>query len=189
MPLRQSQPSAAARRPAQPAARRPVAKPPREGRSGGTIALFVGLAVLILGGGAFAISQLGGSDTPPAPNQPAQPASQSPGTQDNGSAGTSSTPPSETNVAVLNGTTFNGLAGQIQDKIAAQGFQRGTTATNTRDQSVQASSVYYADGFRSQARRVARVITVPTVKPLDAETQAVAPQADIVVLAGADKAP
>jgi hypothetical protein len=195
MPLRQSQPSAAAgrpaaRRPGQPVGRRPV-KPPREGRSAGTIALFVGIAVLVLGGGAFGLSQwLGGDDTPPKPNQPAQPATQTPdATEDgSGSQGTTTTPAAETNVAVLNGTTFNGLAGQIQDRIAAQGFQRGTKQTNP-DQSVQASTVYYADGFRTQARRVARLIDVTAVKPLDATTQAQAPQADVVVLAGADKAP
>ncbi len=74
MPLRKPQPSAtpsgrgAARRPPAPAARRPAGAP-REGRSAGTIALFVGIAVLILGGGTFVISQLGGDDSPPAPNR------------------------------------------------------------------------------------------------------------------------
>jgi hypothetical protein len=189
MPLRQSQPSATARRPAQPATRRP-AKPPREGRSAGTVALLVGLGVLVLGGGAFAASQLGGDDTPTKPNRPEQPASQSPAptaSQGGGIQGTSTTPAAETNVAVLNGTTFNGLARQIQDTVAAQGFQRGKIATNS-DQSIQASTAYYADGFRTQARRVARLVGVSVVKPLDAATQAQAPQANVVIVAGADKA-
>jgi hypothetical protein len=188
MPLRQSQPAATAGRRPAPAPRRPAAAPPRKGRSGGTIALLVGLAVLILGGGAFAISQLGGGDTPPKPNQSAPPTSQdAAGTsgQDAGSA----TPPAETTVSVLNGTTFNGLARQISAKITADGFRAGTTATNTRDQSVEQSVVYYADGFRAQGRRVAGLLDVTAVRPLDAETQALAPQSDIVVLAGADQAP
>jgi hypothetical protein len=190
MPLRQSQPSAAARRPAQPAARRPV-EPAREGRSAGTIALLVGLGVLILGGGAFALSQVGGDDTPAKPNQPAQPATETaaPTTiQGSGNQGTSTTPAADTNVAVLNGTTFNGLAGKLQDRVAQQGFQRGKIATNP-DQSVTASTVYYASGFRSQALRIARQLNVRRVKPLDAATKAAAPQADIVVLAGADQTP
>jgi hypothetical protein len=190
MPLRRSQPSATpgARRPAAAAAgRRPGGSPPRTGRSGGTIALLVGLAVLILGGGAFAVSQIGGSDSPPKPNQSAPPPTQSAqaGGQDAGNAA----PPAETTVSVLNGTTFNGLAQQLSDKVASAGFKPGTAATNTRDQSVQQSTVYYADGFRSQARRIGRLLDVTTVKPLDGETQALAPQSDVVVLAGADQAP
>ncbi|HTE58812.1 MAG TPA: hypothetical protein VK631_00575, partial [Solirubrobacteraceae bacterium] len=134
MPLRQTKPSAtprgaAGRRPpAPPAGRRPAAKPPREGRSAGTIALLVGLAVLILGGGTFVGSQLlGGDDTPPAPNVATPPPTETETDAGSGNGGgaPAAKPPAQTNVAVLNGTTFTGLAGQLADEVAADGYERG----------------------------------------------------------------
>jgi LytR cell envelope-related transcriptional attenuator len=159
---------------------------PRVGRSAGTIALFVGLAVLILGGGTLLISQLSKDDTPPAPNRAAPP----PGATTTGGANASTETATETNVAVLNGTTYTGLAGQLADRVAQEGgFQRGATETNTRDQTIQTSTVLYADGSRAQARAVARLLSISDIKPIDSDTQALAPDADVVVLAGADQAP
>ena len=190
MPLRQSRSSASpagqagARRPGAPAPRRPRAAP-REGRSAGTLALFVGLAVLILGGGAFAVSQVGGDDSPSAPNRSTPPPTRT-GAGVDGSRKTAA----ETNVAVLNGTTFTGLAGQLADRVSQEGgYQRGATETNTRDQTIQTSTVYYADGFRGQARKVGELLSISAIEPLDEETQALTPDADVVVLAGADQAP
>ena len=194
MPLSQTQAGASpstgagggARRPAQPAARRGAQGPP--GRSAGTVALLVGLAVLILGGGAFLGSQLlGGDDEPPPPNQSAPPSTQAQGA--GGGEAASTPPPAETNVAVLNGTTFTGLAGQLADEVAAAGYERGVTETNTRDQTIEQSVVFYADGFRGSAREVGKVLSIDRARPLDSGTAAVAPGADVVVLAGADQAP
>jgi hypothetical protein len=192
LPLRQSQPSAtpAGRRPAaKPAARRPAPEREGEGRSAGTIALLVGLAVLLLGGAAFGASQLfGGDDNAPQPNQAAPPPTQTATTE--GGEANAATPASETTVAVLNGTTFNGLAGNLADQLSQEGgYQRGITETNVRDQTLQESTVYYADGFRRQARDVAKLLTISTVQPIDEETAALAQGADVVVLAGADQAP
>jgi LytR cell envelope-related transcriptional attenuator len=197
MPLRQAKPSATPRggggRPAAPAARRPGAKPPRDGRSAGTIALLVGLAVLILGGGAFAASQLlGGDDTPTPPNRAAPPPTETAEESDGGGGnggGAAAPPPAETNVAVLNGTTFTGLAGRLADEVDAEGYQRGISETNTRDQTIQESIVYYADGFRASAREVGKLLSIERAEPLDSETASLAPDADVVVLAGADQAP
>jgi hypothetical protein len=195
MPLRQTRPSATptaagrgGKRPGGPPPRR-AAKAPGEGRSAGTIALLVGIAVLILGGGTFVISQLGGDEAPTPPNRAAPPPNQS----DTGGGGGAQEPaktPAETNVAVLNGTTFTGLAGQLADRVSQEGgYERGATETNTRDQTIQSSTVLYADGFRGQARKVAELLSISAVEPVDAETQALAPEADVVVLAGADQAP
>ncbi len=93
-------------------------------------------------------------------------------------------------MAVLNGTTFTGLAGQIADRVSQEGgYERGVTETNTRDQTIQTSTVLYADGFRSQARDVGQLLSISAVEPIDEETQSLAPDADVVVLAGADQAP
>jgi hypothetical protein len=194
MPLRQSQPTASPRGGGRrPAGRRPApaGKPPREGRSAGTIALLVGIAVLILGGGTFLVSQLlGGDDTPPPQNQTAPPPTQTqePG-EGGGNQGAEPSPPAETNVAVLNGTTSTGLAGTIADQISAEGYQRGVVETNERDQTIEQTIIYYADGERATARAVGRLLSVENFEPLDPETESLAPDADIVVLAGADQAP
>ena len=91
---------------------------------------------------------------------------------------------------MLNGTTFTGLAGQLADRVSQEGgFERGAVETNTRDQTIETSTIYYADGFRSHARRVGELLSVSGVEPLDDDTQALAPDADVVVLAGADQAP
>jgi len=190
LPLRQAKPSAVP--PSQRGARRPSAPAPaapaREGRSAGTVALLVGLAVLLLGGGTFLASQLlGGDDDPAPPNQAAPPSTQ---TENGADEASDPSPPAETTVAVLNATNFTGLAGQIADRVAEEGgYQRGITETNTRDQTLQASTVYFGDGFRGSARAVARMLSIDDVQSLDDETAALAPDADVVVLAGADQAP
>jgi hypothetical protein len=191
-PLRQPRPSATpagrAAAPRRPGAA-PVRRAPREGRSAGTIALFVGLAVLVLGGGAFVLSQLGGDDTPPAPNRTAPPPTE-PDAGDGGAPAEPAKTAAETNVAVLNGTTFTGLAGQLADRVSQEGgYERGATETNTRDQTIQTSTVFYADGFRAHARKVGQLLSITAIEPLDEDTQALAPDADVVVLAGADQAP
>jgi hypothetical protein len=184
MPLRASQPSASPKRPA----------PRRERRSAGTIALLAGIVILVVGAGAFAASQLLGSEEPPpAPNTPSQPAtSESPapaaGGGGGGGGGEPVQPPAETVVAVLNGTTFNGLAGTIADQLGRAGYQRGATLTNP-DQTIQVTTVYFADGARGNARRIARRLNTTDVQPVSAEARTLAPDADVIVLAGADQAP
>ena len=153
LPLRQSNPTAtpAGRRPATPPGRRPAPAAPKDPgkRSAGTIVLLAGLAVLLLGGTAFGLSQvLGGDDPTPPPNTSAPPSGQTP----EGGGTNPSVPNEETTVGVLNGTTTNGLAGTIADQLVQEaGYVRGVTATNTRDQTLQASTVYYGQGFRAQA--------------------------------------
>jgi hypothetical protein len=147
--------------------------------------------VLILGGGTWGASQLlGGDDPQQPPNQPTPPATQ---TQEPGGSGGSGnaaqpSPPGETTVAVLNGTTSTGLAGALADQVEAEGYQRGAVDTNP-DQGIQASTVYYADGERATAREVAQLLSIENVEAIEPEVQNLAPEADIVVLAGADQAP
>jgi hypothetical protein len=185
--LRRTEPSASPRRPAPSPPRRPGAPAaPREGRSAGTIALLAGIVVLLLGGGAFAASQLlGGEEPTPPPNTPSRPATaESPAPSPDAQA----PPPSQTVVAVLNGTTFNGLAGTIADQLGAAGYQRGATVTNP-DQTLQRSTVFFADGARASARRVAGRLNIRDVRPVGADARALAPDADVIVLAGADQTP
>ena len=90
---------------------------------------------------------------------------------------------------MLNGTTSTGLAGTIADQLTGEGYVRDVVETNTRDQTVQESTVFYADGERATAREVGKLLSIENAEPLDPETESLAPEADIVVLAGADQAP
>ena len=90
---------------------------------------------------------------------------------------------------MLNGTTSTGLAGALADQISEKGYQRGVVETNTRDQTVEQSTIFYADGERATAREVGKLLSIDKIEPLDPETESLAPEADIVVLAGADQAP
>ena len=185
-PLRASRPSASPRRPAPPA-RRPATASTGGGHSAGTYALLVGLAVLILGGGAFFFSQLGGDEEPTQPNQAAAPAAETP-VAERGDEGQPAIAPAETDVLVLNGTTTPGLANKLAGSLQQAGYPNPGSETNTRDQTLERSTVYYGDGYRAQARRVAERLGIGNVAALDEETRAVAPNADVVVLAGADQA-
>ncbi len=140
--------------------------------------------MLLLGGTAFGLSQvLGGDEDTPPPNNQAPPPTQ---TSEPGAAPEVAN--EETTVGVLNGTTTNGLAATVADSLQQEGgYARGTTATNT-DQAVQVTTVYYTDGFRAQGRRVAGMLSVDAVEPITEEAAALAPDADVVVLAGADQA-
>lgn len=95
--------------------------------------------------------------------------------------------PSKVTVAVLNGTTVPGLAKQVGDRVAGQGFQLGTVA-NTADQEQQRaeSVVMFSPGHRNEARLVGRKLSISQRQPVDAASQELAGDATVVVIAGAD---
>ena len=105
------------------------------------------MVVLVLGGGTYLGTVVfGGDDAPPPPNESAPPPTQTAdGTGGTGGGGGQASPPAETNVAVLNGTTSSGLAGALADQLTGEGYVRGVVETNS-DQTVQDSIVFYAEG-------------------------------------------
>jgi hypothetical protein len=106
-----------------------------------------------------------------------------------GDGGGSSAPPidpSQVTVAVLNGTTVPGLAATVGDKVAGEGFQLGTV-TNNFDQERAESVVLYAPGAESEAADVSRRLNISQREAIDAESQALAGDATVVVVAGADQ--
>jgi len=159
--------------------------------------------VLILGGGAaFAISQIAGGDDDSSTGQQAQGgASQQPSgggdnSNDNGgdkqdSGGKKKGPavdPSTVTVAVLNGTTVPGLAAQIADQVKSFGFQIGTVANGPDQQSQRAESVVlYAKGHEREAMAVGRKLKITQREPVDPESQGLAGDATVVVIAGGDR--
>jgi hypothetical protein len=131
--------------------------------------------VIVIGGGvAFGISQLGGDEDAATSGDSSQ---QQPQEAVN---------PSTVTVSVLNGTTVPGLAAQIGDEIEAEGFQRGNVA-NALDQQRTASTVLYAEGADREAKLVARKLGINSVEPIDPDSQALAGNASVVVIVGADQ--
>ena len=141
------------------------------------------LAFLVIG---FGVLQLTGGD-----EEPATPAASSGSAQEEPAETTpkKKSPgidPAKVSVAVLNGTTVPGLAAQIGDSIERQGFQLGTV-TNFIDQQRAESVVKYAPGAEREAADVGKRLKISQREPIDAESQGLAGDATVVVVAGADK--
>jgi hypothetical protein len=174
-------------RPPEPWYRRIVWPEPRY------IALIV-VGILVIGIGAvYGISQIGGSGAKKATGNTAAKTTPASG------GGATTTPaakpkpkplsPSKITVAVLNGTNSTGLASQIADQLQQQGFQRGNT-TNSPTQGQQAQSVVeYSAKNSAAARLVAGKLGISDTEPIDSQTQAVAGDANVAVIIGADKVP
>jgi hypothetical protein len=96
--------------------------------------------------------------------------------------------PAKVTVAVLNGTTVDGLAARLRDEIAAAGFRAGAIAVFP-DQQLVASVVEYAPGHQPEARAVGRVAGIGRVRPVSAASRVLAGDATVVIVAGADRAP
>ena len=95
--------------------------------------------------------------------------------------------PASVTVSVLNGTNIPGLAAQIGDEVEAKGFQLGNV-TNASDQGVRNESVvFYAGGGEREAIAVGRALDISQREKIDAQTQSLAGDARVVVVAGSDK--
>ncbi len=146
--------------------------------------------VLIIGGAAvFGLTKIGESG-----NEDQQRAAQNSGNTDNGGSDQPAKPrraakvnPSSVTVSVLNGTNIPGLAAQIGDEVEAKGFQLGNV-TNASDQGVRNESVvFYARGAEREAIAVGRGLDISQREGIDAQTQSLAGDARVVVVAGSDK--
>jgi hypothetical protein len=96
--------------------------------------------------------------------------------------------PGNVTVAVLNGTTVPGLAATLRDQIAAAGFRKGTINVFS-DQQLAESVVQYAPGHQAEAKVVSRRVGISRREPVTATSRALAGDATVIVIAGADKAP
>jgi hypothetical protein len=94
--------------------------------------------------------------------------------------------PAEVTVAVLNGTTVPGLAAQIGDRIETFGFDLGTV-TNSTDQQRAESVVLFAPGHHREAVAVGRRLSIGQRERVDPESQGLAGDASVVVIAGIDQ--
>lgn len=149
----------------------------RSGLAPRYIALIVAGVIVVGGGVAFGVSQLGGEDGGTQTSEEQDRDQQQPAGPLNRALVT---------VSVLNGTTVPGLAAQIGDEIESEGFQRGNVA-NALDQQRQSSAVLFAEGAERPARVVARSLDIATIEPVDPDSQALAGNASVVVIVGADQ--
>jgi hypothetical protein len=148
--------------------------------------VLVGLVVLG-GGAAYGVSQLAGGDS----GNDSSDASLNGNDSDGGASKPkhkAAVNPASVTVAVLNGTTVPGLAATLSDQIGAAGFKIGTI-TNFSDQQLAESVVQYAPGHAAEARAVSRRVGIGQREPVSQSSQALAGDATVIVIAGADKAP
>lgn len=94
--------------------------------------------------------------------------------------------PARVKVAVFNGTAINGLAGLVSSDLDSSGYDVVATTSTTPGHG--RTLVLYADGQKRAAQKVARNLGVQRVKPLDKRTRDLAGGADVVVIAGEDRA-
>ena len=94
--------------------------------------------------------------------------------------------PSEVSVAVLNGTAVPGLGAKVGDDVEANGFDLGAVSTISEpfDQTV----VRFEQGHERDARQLAKDLGVGPVQPIDRQVQRLSEGADVVVIAGQDRA-
>ncbi len=96
--------------------------------------------------------------------------------------------PAEVTFSVLNGTTVDGLAKQVADKLEAEGYRRGNV-TNATEQGAAESAVLYSDGARREGQAVAKIVDIPQIERIDSGSRALAGDATVVVVVGTDQTP
>jgi hypothetical protein len=131
-------------------------------------------ALIVIAAGTFAVGLVGGREEPAPPERVGV-------TPQQGAPGT----PSSVTFSVLNGTGVDGVAKQVADELEAAGYRRGNV-TNASEQKAE-SVVLYARTARADALAVAREIDVSQTEPIDAPSQALAGDASVVVVVGADQ--
>ena len=128
----------------------------------------IGAAALLLGAAAIFVSQALLSDD----ELPQQPVGR--------------IVPGEVDVAIFNGTSINGLAGKVASDIEAAGY-KVVAITNT-EPGFANTEVLYEDRQKPAAQKVAGDLGVRKVEPLDRDLRRQAENADVVVIAGEDRA-
>ncbi len=89
-------------------------------------------------------------------------------------------------VAVLNGTTVPGLGAKVGDDVKANDFALG--AVTTFPEPVDQTVVLFEPGSERAARRLSAKLGAVPVQPIDRQAQRLADGADLVVIAGQDRA-
>jgi LytR cell envelope-related transcriptional attenuator len=94
--------------------------------------------------------------------------------------------PAEIEVAVLNGTATEGLAGEYGDMVESRGFQLGNV-TNT-ESAQELSAVMFKPNSGRAAQKVAKSLDIPRVQPMTEEVAQLGEGAPVAVVVGEDSA-
>jgi hypothetical protein len=152
------------------------------------IAMTLG-GILILAAGAYGAIQLTGDDggSESASRQSERGERDNTGRGGDGERRTSANVnPAQVTVAVLNGTTVQGLAAQVGEEVRAGGFKLGTIGNAARiDQAT--SEVLFRNGQQRAARAVANRLGMDETGPVDSVNQEIAGSFDVIVLVGSDR--
>jgi hypothetical protein len=142
------------------------------------IVLFV-VFVLVVGGVAYAVLNNGSSESKNGKH----------GGGHNGKQANASkkVKPAEIEVAVLNGTSAEGLAATWGGKVEEKGFELGAV-TNTESQ-FENSVVMFKKGHEPESKEVAEKLSIPKVQPMNSEVAGVSGNANVSVVVGEDNAP
>ena len=95
--------------------------------------------------------------------------------------------PSQVTVAVLNGTTVQGLAAKVADEVRAGGFTPGTIGNAARIDLTTSEVLYRAGPEQGGARRREPARHRQTTGPVDSVNTEIAGSFDAVVLVGTDR--
>ncbi|HTR72116.1 MAG TPA: LytR C-terminal domain-containing protein, partial [Solirubrobacteraceae bacterium] len=96
--------------------------------------------------------------------------------------------PAETQVAVLNGTTAEGLAHRLAISLQQTGYSQATALGGTPPGSHQTTVIEYSAGHHAEAAQVAQTLGVSQVQPIEAAVSPLVGASTVVVIAGLDKA-
>ncbi len=130
----------------------------------GLLAVAIGVAALVASGQILG----GGNETPAKTGTP------------------SASGRADVRVTVLNGTSDPRLGERLGKEVKRGGFDLGSVADSRKE--FQQTVVMFSPGFKQEATKVARVLRVTAVQPIDSPTRSEAPDADVVVIAGVDLA-
>jgi hypothetical protein len=178
--------------PAQPQIAATASIPPRRSqpwysRIGTRFVAIALVGLLVLGGAAaYGVTQLTGDDRGGTSGK-AQ-ANNEKGLANKPKRNAAAVKAGNVTVSVLNGTTVPGLAAALRDQIGAAGFRKGTIDVFS-DQQLAESVVQYAPGHQAEAEAVGRIVGINQREPVTADSRALAGDATVIVIAGADKAP
>jgi hypothetical protein len=153
---------------------------------GRTTLLILGGVVLGVAAIVLVVSALKGGGKPsPTVSRPSTPSTVAHATRP---APAPASNPGELNVAVVNGTSTNGLAHHLADDLQQSGYKRAEASSAVPPGTHATTVVQYTSGHRADGQAVAKALDVTRVLPMEASTASLAGRATVVVVAGADQA-
>jgi hypothetical protein len=145
------------------------------------------VGIVVIGGGiAYGLTQMGGDSSSSSSSSDGNVGSKSTKKDDSGTSAPV-VKPADVSVAVLNGTTVNGLASNIGTKLEQQGFQVGNEDNSNQGQ-VNESVVLFKPGRSREAALVRRRLRLTQIEPADQQSLSQSGGADVIVVLGSDLA-